>query len=129
MGMYWDMMQHKSLAPFDDAKWRSCIGSVCEAIYLKNSPVDGMAVQTLLKEDFLVPTIVNVLSIMWLVLCSLFQNAFLAKLSTFNFNIFDTLVVDLLHEVELSIWKAIFIHLLCLLECENESLKHELDRR
>ena len=128
MGMYQDMMQCKSLARVDDVKWCSCIGSVHEAIYLKNSPVDGAAVQTLLKEDSLVLTIVSVLSIMWLVLCSLFQNVFSAKLSTFNFNIFDTLVVDLLHEVELSIWKAIFIHLLCLLDCENENLKHELDR-
>jgi len=129
MGMYRDMMQCKSLARVDDAKQRSRIGSAHEAIYLKNSPVDGMAVQTLLKEDSLVPIIVSVLSIMWLVWCSLFQNAFSAKLSTFNFNIFDTLVVDLLHEVELGVWKAVFIHLLYLLNCENKNLKHELDRR
>jgi len=30
---------------------------------------------------------------------------------------FDMLVVDLLHEVELGVWKAIFIHLLRLLDC------------
>jgi hypothetical protein len=66
---------------------------------------------------------------MWSAPCSLFQNAFSDRLSTFNFNIFDTLVVDLLHEVELGVWKAIFIHLLRLLDCENENLKHELDRR
>ena len=64
---------------------------------------------------------------MRLALCSLFQNVFSDKLSAFNFNIFDTLVVDLLHEVELGIWKAVFIHLLRLLDCENENLKHELD--
>jgi len=40
---------------------------------------------------------------------------------------FDMLVVDLMHEVELGVWKAVFIHLLCLLDCENETLKHELD--
>ena len=39
------------------------------------------------------------------------------------------LVVDLMHEVELGVWKAVFIHLLRLLDCQNESLKHELDRR
>jgi hypothetical protein len=38
-------------------------------------------------------------------------------------------VVDLLHEVELGVWKAVFIHLLRLLDCRNENLKHELDRR
>jgi len=63
MGMYQDIMQGKSLARVDDAKWRSCIGSAREAIYLKNSPIDGAAVQTLLKGDSLVPTIVSVLSL------------------------------------------------------------------
>ena len=39
------------------------------------------------------------------------------------------LVVDLMHEVELSVWKAVFIHLLRILDCADEGLKHELDRR
>ena len=47
----------------------------------------------------------------------------------FGFNMFDMLVVDLLHEVELGVWKAMFIHLLHLLDCINGKLKHELDRR
>jgi hypothetical protein len=42
---------------------------------------------------------------------------------------FDMLVVDLMHEVELGVWKAVFIHLLRLLDCHDEGLKHELDRR
>ena len=123
------MIQRKSLAWIDDAKRRNRTWSTCEAIYLKNFAVDSTAVETLLKEDSLVPTAVSVLFVMWLVLCSLFQNAFSDKLSAFNFNIFDILVVDLLHEVELGVWKAVFIHLLRLLDCENENLKHELDRR
>jgi len=100
--MYRDMMQCKSLACVDDAKQRSHIGSMREAIYLKNSPVDSVAMQTLLKEDSFIPTVVSVLCVMWLVLCSLFQNAFSDKLLTFNFNIFDTLVVDLLHPPAMS---------------------------
>jgi hypothetical protein len=129
MGMHRDMIQRKSLARIDDAKRRNRTWSAREAIYLKNFAVDSTAVETLLKEDSLVPTAVSVLFVMWLVLCSLFQNAFSDKLSAFNFNIFDILVVDLLHEVELGVWKAVFIHLLRLLDCENENLKHELDRR
>ena len=69
MGMHRDMIQRKSLARVDDAKRRSRVGSAREAIYLKNSPVDGTAVETLLKEDSLVPTAVSVLSVMWLGLC------------------------------------------------------------
>lgn len=42
---------------------------------------------------------------------------------------FDMVVVDLLHEVELGVWKAIFIHLLRILDCQSESLKYELDKR
>ena len=61
MGMHRDMIQRKSLARIDDAKRRSRIGSAREAIYLKNSPVDSTAVETLLKEDSLVPTAVSVL--------------------------------------------------------------------
>jgi hypothetical protein len=59
----------------------------------------------------------------------LFQNAFSDKLSPLGLNLFDMVVVDLLHEIELGVWKAVFIHLLRLLECENRNLKHELDRR
>jgi hypothetical protein len=39
------------------------------------------------------------------------------------------LVVDLLHEFELGVWKALFIHLLRILESVNPNLLHELDRR
>jgi hypothetical protein len=42
---------------------------------------------------------------------------------------FDMFVVDLMHEVELGVWKAVFIHMLRLLDCQNESLKYELDRQ
>jgi hypothetical protein len=57
------------------------------------------------------------------------QNAFSSKLAPLGFNMFSMLAVDLMHEVELGVWKAVFIHLLRILDCQNESLKHELDRR
>ena len=59
----------------------------------------------------------------------LHQNAFSEKLMLLGFNMFDILVVDLMHEVELGVWKSVFIHLLRLLDCHDEGLKHELDRR
>jgi hypothetical protein len=39
------------------------------------------------------------------------------------------LVVDLLHEFELGVWKALFIHLLRILNTVDKSLIDELDRR
>jgi len=45
-----------------------------------------------------------------------------------GFDLHKILVVDLMHEVELGVWKVVFIHLLRLLDCQDEKLKHELDR-
>jgi hypothetical protein len=38
-------------------------------------------------------------------------------------------LVDLLHEIEIGVWKALLIHLLRILNEVDESLVHELDRR
>jgi len=56
------------------------------------------------------------------------QNGFSDKLAPLSFNMFNMLVVDLMHEVKLGVWKAVFIHLLRLLNCQDECLKRELDR-
>lgn len=39
------------------------------------------------------------------------------------------LVVDLLHEVELGVWKNLFVHLLRILNAKDPALVNELDRR
>lgn len=39
------------------------------------------------------------------------------------------IVPDLLHEMELGVWKSLFIHLLRMLEYLGEGKVHELDRR
>lgn len=39
------------------------------------------------------------------------------------------LVVDLLHEFELGVWKALFIHLLRILNAADPALVDELDYR
>jgi hypothetical protein len=56
------------------------------------------------------------------------QNAF-SKLVQFGFSLFLMLVVDLMHEFELGVWKALFIHLLRILEAVDKTLVDELDRR
>jgi hypothetical protein len=40
------------------------------------------------------------------------ENAFSDRLSRFGFDHFSLFVVDLMHEVELGVWRALFIHLL-----------------
>lgn len=44
------------------------------------------------------------------------QNAFSDRLSPMGFDIHDIVAVDVLHEVEIGVWKSLFIHLLRLLE-------------
>lgn len=46
-----------------------------------------------------------------------------------GFNFFLMLVVDLMHEFELGVWKSLFIHLLRMLDAYNSSMLDELDRR
>lgn len=42
---------------------------------------------------------------------------------------YDMFVVDLMHEFELGVWKAVFIHLLRILQAVDPALINELDRR
>ena len=62
MGMPRDMTQRKSksLVRIDNVQRRSRVEAAREAIYVKNSAIDGVAVQNLLKEDSLVPTAVSI---------------------------------------------------------------------
>lgn len=57
------------------------------------------------------------------------QNAFSKKLSSYGFNLYPMLVVDLMHEYELGVWRSLFIHLLRILNAENPALVHTLDQR
>jgi hypothetical protein len=57
------------------------------------------------------------------------QNAFSDKLAPLGFNLFLMLVVDLMHEFELGVWRALFIHLLRMLNAVDKALVDELDRR
>lgn len=42
---------------------------------------------------------------------------------------FSIFHVDLLHEIEIGVWKAVLIHLLRILEAVNENLLHDFDWR
>jgi len=57
------------------------------------------------------------------------QNAFSTRLSKFGFNYFSMVVVDLLHEFELGVWKAVFAHLICLLyACGGDAIQQLNER-
>ncbi|KAJ3514106.1 hypothetical protein NMY22_g14847 [Coprinellus aureogranulatus] len=70
-------------------------------LYAVNSPV----IEDVLKLTSLVPS----------------QNAFSDRLSNLGLDIYDMVSVDILHEVEIGVWKTLFIHLLRLLEALGTS--------
>jgi hypothetical protein len=57
------------------------------------------------------------------------QNAFSDRLSACGLDFYSIFPVDLMHEVELGVWKALFLHLLRILQAAGQNLLHELDRR
>ena len=57
------------------------------------------------------------------------QNAFAERLSQLGFNIHPTLVVDILHEFELGVFKSILKHLLCLIYAVDPNCIDILNKR
>jgi hypothetical protein len=126
-----DRAQRIRIARVDDRARQSKVLAARRIIYEENYAVDCVAVQNLLRNKSLVPTVVR-LYIPLLFLesshCGL-QNAFSEKLGPLGFNLFKIFVVDFMHEVELGDWRSLFIHLLRVLDSLNCGLLNELDRR
>ncbi|OJA16859.1 hypothetical protein AZE42_09971 [Rhizopogon vesiculosus] len=112
LGMSHDRQQHSMLAR-SDASRSQLVAMACNLIYEKNYGVDSAAVESLLKPNSWVPT----------------SNTLSDGLGAFGFNLFATLVVDLLHKFELGMWHMLLIHLLRILFALNKELIHKLDRR
>ncbi|CUA67885.1 Maltodextrin phosphorylase [Thermococcus litoralis DSM 5473] [Rhizoctonia solani] len=84
-------------------------------IYDLGHSVQSKQVEALLQAESYVPT----------------MNAFSRRLSPriFKFNIFETFVVDQLHEIELGVWKSLFQHLLRLLHLGGSRNVAEFNER
>jgi hypothetical protein len=125
-----DMSQRVTLARVDDIRHQNTIAIARNLIYEKNYAVDSKAIERLLKEQSLVPTVVRVHSLNPLLMHNyIVQNAFSDPLSSLGLDRYSMLVVDLMHEVELGTLKALFIHLLRILDCVDPGLINELNRR
>lgn len=133
LGSSLDIKQRKTLERKDDSSRQSKITISRSLIYDRGYGVRSNAVENLLKEHSLVPTSVHVhhCRIVDRVLTTIFQNAFSERLGCLGFDLFFMLVVDLMHEFELGVWKALFTHLIRILSAAGagDVLVHELDRR
>ncbi|KAI0069724.1 hypothetical protein K474DRAFT_1713979 [Panus rudis PR-1116 ss-1] len=85
----------------------------CELVNNEGYGVKSVAVENILSKESYVPT----------------KNAFSEKLSDFGFNLFTMLVVDLMHEFELGVWKAIFMHLIRILISVGGNVVQEFNSR
>jgi hypothetical protein len=132
LGTARDMAQCFVMARIDDNQRRAKVAIARILIYDKHYAVDSIPVENRLKGTLLVPTSVHVLlsiALEWMYSLNSFKNAFSDRLSQFGFNLFSMLVVDLMHEFELGVWKMIFIHLLRILQSVDGKLLVELDYR
>ncbi|GBE78097.1 hypothetical protein SCP_0109790 [Sparassis crispa] len=83
----------------NDSSFRNKISIARKAVYELGKTIKSTVVEALLAAYSFVPT----------------SNAFSEKLSPLGFNLFGMLVVDLMHEFELGVWKAVFTHLIRIL--------------
>ncbi|KAF5325806.1 hypothetical protein D9611_000607 [Ephemerocybe angulata] len=102
----------------DEAKQRLLTEQAREVVYKGGFAVDNDDVEDLLK-----PISLNVV-----------QNAFSDLMESKPFNLIPAIVVDLMHEFEIGVWKRLFIHLLRLLDAftvprTGRTLTAELDER
>ena len=57
------------------------------------------------------------------------QSAFISTLSQFGLDFFSLFVVDLMHEFELGVWKAVFMHLVRILHTQGAEIIALFDQR
>jgi len=130
MGTKPDMKHREVTARVDDQPHRYNIERAWQFIFKKGARIDGKHVRDLLGPQSLVPTRVSVSPTFHHTLSSHHpQNAFSERFFRFSFNFFMLFVVDLLHEFELGVWKAIFTHLMRILFAAGGSAVQDLNWR
>ncbi|KAF9501552.1 hypothetical protein BDN71DRAFT_1479609 [Pleurotus eryngii] len=92
---------------------RSQIAQTCEWIYATGQAIKSKAVELVLGPQSEVPTV----------------NIFSEQLAHFGFDFHQMFVPDLLHEVELSTWKALFTHLIYILVANSGTSIQKLNDR
>lgn len=121
------MLQQQLLACKDNMECRRKVCEACGLIYKDNYVMDSVQVEELLKAESFVPTKVSLQIALYVVIpdSDNGQNTFSVHLSHLGFNYFAMVVVDLLHEFELGVWKSLFIYLLRILDsCKGHLLKN-----
>ncbi|KAJ3531696.1 hypothetical protein NMY22_g8044 [Coprinellus aureogranulatus] len=113
MGLPSDRLIRTSLTRVDNAERQKKVEEARKLIYRENLSVNSKRVDSILKPTSLVPT----------------QNSFSELLSGYGLDIYNLIAVDVLHEVEIGVWKSLFIQLLRILELVDPVLTNTLNHR
>ncbi|KAJ3847524.1 hypothetical protein EV368DRAFT_69040 [Lentinula lateritia] len=111
MGLYQDMKMREKLRVYLYDK----VKLTRDWIYNQGVKIQGSAVERLLKTTSSVPTMVIA--------------TFRCIIAGLDFNLPRMLVVDLMHEFELGVWKALFTHLIRILYTVGQQYVEELNHR
>lgn len=127
-------MEIQARVRVDDRARKKKILKACRAIFKNGASINGVRVKRLLPDELLVPTIISICyrylsGHRVLALRYHFQNSFSERISGVSetFNFFLMFVVDLLHEFEHGVWKAIFMHLMRILYAVGGTSLKELN--
>ncbi|KIY49798.1 hypothetical protein FISHEDRAFT_40613 [Fistulina hepatica ATCC 64428] len=108
-----DMKVRMAERRYDDEDLRSKVSASRKLLYEEGYVVNSQVVNNILKDGSYVPTV----------------NAFSRSLRVFKFDIFVALVVDLMHELELGVWKSLLVHIVRILEALPPDRKSNFDLR
>ncbi|KAI0076041.1 hypothetical protein K474DRAFT_1685008 [Panus rudis PR-1116 ss-1] len=113
LGMKRDDARRVKQERVNDSRFAHNVGLARKNIYVKGVSIKSKFVEHFLAAESYVPT--------W--------NAFADRLSEFGQNIFSFFVVDLMHEFELGVWKAVFIHIIRMLISVGDNKIQEFNMR
>ncbi|EUC55247.1 hypothetical protein RSOL_104410 [Rhizoctonia solani AG-3 Rhs1AP] len=113
MGTRSDMQARTKKPRRDNLQRQKLVKKARSLIYDNNKAVNNTEVEDLLQPTSLVPT----------------ENAFSRKLLPLKFDFHKMFVVDLLHEVELGVWKSLLTHLIRILYAHGADVVVKFNQR
>lgn len=127
-----DMEARESMARHDTQDRQQKVADARALIFNQGYAVNSVHIEALLKNESLVPTEVShwfrYLLLLFLIR-RISQNAFSKRLARFDFDIFEVLAADLMHEFEIGVWNALLLHLIRILPCQGPSAVHQFNAR
>ena len=113
-----------------DRRYQTKIKTVREFIYEKGYAVNSKAVDRVIGSQSMTPAHVSRIEYLMDVPALITsQSAFISTLAEFGLDFFPLFVVDLMHEFELGVWKAVLTHLIRILYTQGTETIAEFDRR